>query len=285
MACCRFLFLCFTLTSRFSAAAQPACIDSVRLEIQPVQCYGLRNGGIVIDKVYQGTPPYYFSLDGVSYSTRPEFDRLWAGEYVLYVRDAQGCQWQQTVQVPEPEELQVQLSVSDDTVTIGQPFTLRAEVVPEGWPLAEISWRPPSLFVTQDTLAQTLSLSQSTVFALEIRDLNDCPARDQIAVTVEKSNLYFPNAFEPGSNQNSWFTVFAGEGVRQVTSLKVFNRAGGLVFERQSFAPNDPLKGWNGRWRGKLVQSGVFLWVAVIEYLDGHEEPFSGTVTVLRDGY
>lgn len=279
----RFLFL--LVFSPLAVFAQTNCLDSVRLDIQPVQCFGLRNGGIVIDKVFGGQAPYYFSLDGIAYSTRPEFDQLWGGLYTLYVRDAFGCIWQQLVEVPEPEELQVKLSVSADSVSIGEPFILRAEIVPEGRPLALISWRPPFLFNVQDTLVQTVSLSQSTVFAIEVRDFNDCPARDDIAVEVRQTNLFFPNAIEPGSNQNSWFTVFAGEGVRRVESLQVYNRAGGLIFEKKHLLPNDPVQGWNGKFRGRPVQPGVYPWLAEIEYNDGHTEHFKGTVTVVRDGY
>lgn len=276
---------CLLLFSTLNIYAQTSCLDSVRLDIQPVRCFGLRNGGIVIDKVFGGQAPYYFSLDGISYSTRPEFDQLWGGAYTLYIRDAFGCIWYQQVQVPEPEELQVKLSVSEDTVTLGQSFTLRAEIVPEGRPLAFISWRPPFLFEHQDTLVQTISLSESTTFAIEVRDYNDCPARDQITVEVKKTNLYFPNAIEPGSNQNSWFTAFAGEGVRRVESLRIYNRVGGLVFEKMQFPPNDPVQGWNGKYRGRPVQSGVYPWLAEIEFNDGHKEQFKGTVTVVRDGY
>ncbi|MBL7802989.1 MAG: gliding motility-associated C-terminal domain-containing protein [Saprospiraceae bacterium] len=285
VARCRTLLTAVILLGLRLAGAQTNCPDSLRLDIHPVRCYGLRNGEIIIEKVYGGQAPYYFSLDGISYSTRPEIDRLWGGTYTLYVRDGLGCIFQQEVYVPEPEELVVYIKSSADTVAIGEPFTLRAEIIPEGRPLAEISWRPPSLFAVQDTLVQTLTLSQSTAFAIEVRDHNDCPARANIDVIVSQSNLYFPNAIEPGSNQNGWFTVFAGEGVRRVESLRIFNRNGGLVFEKARFSPNDPVQGWNGRARGKPVQPGVYLWLAEIEYADGHKEKFKGSVTVLRDGY
>lgn len=279
-----FLLLSFLLVCHY-AWDQTACFDSVSLDIQSVKCFGLRDGGVVIRKVFGGQAPYSFSLDGLAYSTRPEFDRLKGGDYVLYVRDGLGCIEQYPFTIPEPEELIVQLSTTADTVALGEPFTLRAEVIPEGRPLAEISWRPPSLFARQDTLEQTLTLSQSTAFAIEVRDHNDCPARANIDVFVSESNLYFPNAFEPGSNQNGWFTVYAGEGVRRVESLRVYNRNGGLLFEKTHFAPNDPVQGWNGKSRGRSVQPGVYVWLSEIEFADGHREKFRGTVSVLRDGY
>ena len=72
-----FIILFIGLASLFAAKpAQASCIDSVRLNIRSVQCFGLRNGAIVIDSVYGGEKPFYFSIDGLSFSTRPVFEDL-----------------------------------------------------------------------------------------------------------------------------------------------------------------------------------------------------------------
>jgi hypothetical protein len=62
----------------------------------------------------------------------------------------------------------------------------------------------------------------------------------------------------------------------------VYSRNGSLVFERENFPPNDPLKGWNGRCRGKVVQSGVYPFLAVLEYRDGQKKSFQGSITVIN---
>ncbi|MEO6040163.1 MAG: hypothetical protein ABIQ93_17245 [Saprospiraceae bacterium] len=257
-------------------------MDSLGLTVQPVQCNGLRNGLIQIDTVYGGMPPYYFSLDGQSFSTRPSFDHLWPGHYQLWVKDALGCAKQWPVIVTEPELLQVYLHASDTSVVAGVPFMLQAEIAPQYAELQHIEWRPPNLFSHFDTLTQKLFLSETTTFAIEIENESGCIARDQLTVEVEKTNLYFPNVIRPGSNQDAFFTVYAGEGVARIVVLQVYNRAGGLLFERSGFAPNDPLTGWNGRADGKVVQVGVYPWRAVVQYLDGHLQQFQGSVTVVN---
>ncbi len=273
-------FLCF-LFCLSTAAAIADCVDSLSMTVQPVQCNGLRNGLIRIDSVYGGMPPFYFSLDGQSFSTRPSFDRLWPGNYQLWVRDALGCTKQWPVVINEPELLQVLLHSTDTSVVAGIPFSLYADVSPQNADLQKIEWRPPSLFMYSDTLKQRLFLSETTTFAIEIENQDGCIARDQITVEVEKTNLYFPNVIRPNSNQDAYFTVYAGEGVAQIVLLQVYNRAGGLIFERSDFAPNDPLKGWNGRAEGKAVQVGVYPWRAVVAYLDGTLRQFQGSVTVV----
>ena len=259
-----------------------ACVDSVDLEVHSVQCYGLRNGIIQVRNVFGGEKPYFYSIDGQSFSTNPYFDHLWPGGYTFYVRDASGCVKQWEVTVPEPEELQVRLFTDKDTVVEGGAVLVHAIVTPPGVPLQAIEWRPPNLFGVQDSLIQTAFLSESTDIAIEVRMPDGCIARDQIFVAVEKANLYFPNVIKPGSNQDAYFTLFAGEGISRIVSMSVFGRNGGIVFERFNFQPNDPLKGWNGRWGDKPAQPGVYLWVAVLEYLNGTKKQFQGNVTVVK---
>ncbi len=258
------------------------CVDSIHLNVQSVQCHGLRNGLLRVDTVFGGEMPFYYSIDGQTFSTRPEFDRLWAGHYTVYVRDASGCVNQWEIEVPEPEELLVTLIADATSVESGVAVQLHAEVYPDTAEIKAIDWRPPFLFSEQFTLDQTAWPVETTVFAIEVRDKNHCTAREQVVVEVTKTNLYFPNIIKQTSFTEDYFTVFAGEGVKQVVHLQVYDRSGGLVFQRNNFPPNDPVKGWNGKWKGRKVQPGAYVWVAVVEYLGGQQRQFSGAVTVVN---
>jgi hypothetical protein len=102
-------------------------------------------------------------------------------------------------------------------------------------------------------------------------------------VAVEQTNLYFPNAFSPDSNQDNYFTLHAGEGVERIVLLQVFNRGGNMVFEKRNFAPNDPQSGWNGKWQGRRAPTGVYPWVAQVQFLDGTKRRYSGGVTLINE--
>lgn len=257
------------------------CVDSIHVTVQPVQCHGLRNGLVRVDTVFGGEKPFYYSIDGHTFSTRPEFDRLWAGTYMIHVRDASGCVLMWQVDVLEPEELVVQVTADVTSVEAGQPVRLRADFWPDTADIQMIDWRPPFLFDAPNSLQQTAYPKVTTTFAVEIVDRNECVARDQVTVEVTRTSVYFPNIIKPTSNSDDYFTVFAGEGVAQVVYLQVYARTGELVFQRQNFQPNDPVKGWNGRLKGRRVQAGAYVWVAVVEYLDGTQRQFSGAVTVV----
>lgn len=275
------LFLAFFFFT--AAIARAGCVDSVHIKIRPVQCHGLRNGAVEVIEVFGGDAPYYFSIDGKSFSTRPVLDLLWAGEYTLYVRDASGCIQQYQVLVPQPEEFRVKLSVNDSSIVAGEWIQIKATVYPAGSAIAAIEWRPPGMFVFQDQLTQAVRVMEDTEFSVEVRNTNECTAFDQLTVPVAQTNLYFPNVFNPRSNQDNYFTLFAGQGVARIVVLQVFDRGGSLVFEKQNFLPNDPLKGWNGKWRGQLAPSGVYPWVAKVEFLNGNQHQYSGNVTLLSE--
>ncbi|MBC7773810.1 MAG: gliding motility-associated C-terminal domain-containing protein [Phycisphaerae bacterium] len=257
-------------------------VDSVRAVVTPVQCYGLRNGVIHVDTVFGGERPFYYSLDGQTFTTNPTFDRLWAGDYTLYVRDGTGYTKNWPITIKEPAELLVKLIVGATKIEAGEPLNIRALASVETDLLQQIEWRPPVLFPRQDTLRHTISIYESTQFAVIVRNQNGCTASDSLTVDVEKTNVYLPNVIKPGSASDAYFTVFAGEGVRRVVSLQVYSRGGALVFERQDFQPNAPLQGWGGRWNGKTAQSGVYLYLAVVEFWSGKQVRYEGTVTVVN---
>jgi len=59
--------------------------------------------------------------------------------------------------------------------------------------------------------------------------------------------------------------------------LKIYNRWGELVFES-----NNQLTGWDGTYKGELVQPAVFVYHLKVYCIDGQEYFKKGNVTVIR---
>ncbi|MBK8193966.1 MAG: hypothetical protein IPK76_12430 [Lewinellaceae bacterium] len=55
-----------------------------------------------------------------------------------------------------------------------------------------------------------------------------------------------------------------------------------MVYEHYNFQPNSPTIGWDGKHRGQELNPGVFVWYAVLEFIDGTEALYKGDVTVKR---
>jgi gliding motility-associated-like protein len=117
-----------------------------------------------------------------------------------------------------------------------------------------------------------------------VTDETGCIATDSVRIAVIKNRpVYIPNAFSPNNDgPNDLFTVYAGPAVESVQSLRVFDRWGNLVFERGEFAPNDESMGWDGRFDGRLMNGGVFVYFAEVRFIDGLVVNFKGDVTLVR---
>jgi gliding motility-associated-like protein len=95
--------------------------------------------------------------------------------------------------------------------------------------------------------------------------------------------FYMPNVFTPDFDGiNDYFFVQDAGDIREVQYLRIFDRWGALVFERRDFLPNDVLLGWDGTFRGKKANPGVYVWVLAGTFKDG--EPFleTGDLTLMR---
>ncbi|MCZ2100162.1 MAG: gliding motility-associated C-terminal domain-containing protein [Chitinophagales bacterium] len=123
---------------------------------------------------------------------------------------------------------------------------------------------------------------QSGVYTELFRTEASCDSIHVLHLRVSyNTDIYFPNVIT-GEGSNGYFTGYSTTKGTQIRSLSVFDRWGNRVFHREHFATNEPEAGWDGKFGGKDVVPGVYIWTAQIVHSDGREETFSGDVTVVR---
>ena len=110
-----------------------------------------------------------------------------------------------------------------------------------------------------------------------------CIRDNSLEIRVEKIyKLFVPNVFTPNRDGvNDRFTVFTNRAAKGVRKLLVYNRWGSCVYEGYDFPPNDDQYGWDGFFRGKKCNPGVFAWYTEVEFLDGHIAKKKGSITLL----
>ncbi len=244
---------------------------------------GDKDGRIEVQSVSGGTPPYAFSLDGVVFQENSNFAGLFAGPYTLIVQDSRECETETTQVVDPAPEITVNAGM-DTSIFLGDSIRLQAQV--SGGTALQYLWR------YQDGSGQEVSGEEifvrpfvSTGYLVEVVDtVTLCQASDAVFIGVRQDRrIFVPNAFSPnGDGVNDWFLVFADDAVVEIESLRVFDRGGNMVFEREGLTPNVDMQGWDGLFRGEELNPGVFAWVAVIEFVDGRTEVFSGDVMLMR---
>ena len=255
--------------------------------VSPISCFQANDGVIVIDSVNGGTTPYRYSLNGGPFGGSPAFVPLGPGTYDIVVEDATGCRAELQFRLEEPGEMQVVLLANfeseDNSIQIGDSILLQALVNIPAEAVDKVYWQPDSLGC--DTcLTATFAPQLSTAFSVRVIDNNGCSAADVARVIVRKDyNVFIPNVFSPnGDGANDVFMIFAGKEAKQVKAFQVFNRWGEPVMEWYDFPPNDPRFGWDGNFRGQLMNGAVFAYFAEIEMVDGQVVVFKGDVTLMR---
>ena len=120
-------------------------------------------------------------------------------------------------------------------------------------------------------------------YAFPFLTMYGCDSLHLIDLIVLPRNIYVPNVFSPNEDgENDFFTVFSDKTLALVGRLRVFDRWGELIFEKLDLPPNLPENGWNGDFRGRPVNAGVFVWFAELDFQDGVKRTIRGDVTVMR---
>ena len=98
------------------------------------------------------------------------------------------------------------------------------------------------------------------------------------------SQLFVPNVFSPnGDGINDLLKVYTGPGVAQVNFFTIYDRWGEKLYEDTNFLPADfYLEGWDGRFNGKDMNSGVYIYLAEVIFVDGAVLLYRGDITLLR---
>ena len=250
------------------------------IEWKKPTCLGDDDASISIDNIQGGVAPFLFAINDGPFSTESNFNGLSAGFYSVTVQDANGCELSSELIVEEGNYLQVNLG-EDLNIKLGETVTLNGNVTVNKEELEEISWEVTNDERTCDNcIVFDASPMRTSEYVLTVVDRNGCSAFDNIWIFVDaRDHIYIPNAFSPnGDGNNERFTIFTGKDVAKVRSFMVFNRWGEVMFERKNFQPNDEHFGWNGEYKGQLQNTGVFIYTAEIEFIDGTAKVFKGDV-------
>ncbi|MEZ5057192.1 MAG: PKD domain-containing protein [Saprospiraceae bacterium] len=262
----------------------------LNISTSDVACAGETNGSISVESVSSGTPPYSFSLNGGSSTTDRDFNNLPAGDYELRVVDQNGCEdvVNTTISSPSPLTVSISLSATATPVPLGDSIQLRAVLNVGPNQIQSIVWEPGNLPVCdtpniQNCLSFFTTPSGTTLYRVSVTDINGCIVTAELLVQVEKIRpVYIPSAFSPTDDDgiNDLFLIYGGPQISKVKSFLIFDRWGNLIHEYYNFDPSDQRHGWDGTYKGKEMNSNVYVFFAEIEFLDGEVEIYKGDVTL-----
>lgn len=137
---------------------------------------------------------------------------------------------------------------------------------------------PVARYTDQNIYRYSFDQTGDFLVVLETANLNStCVDTASVSVKVAESYLDVPNYFTPDDTPgvNDEFRVAYKSLVRFKCSI--FNRWGTKLYQW-----TDPAKGWDGKYNGKYVNTGVYFYVIEAEGSDGIKYRKGGDINILR---
>ncbi len=243
-----------------------AGFDTTKCFKDTVQLNGKMTGS-----TFLWTPSYALSSTSV---LNPFASPLTTTSYVLTVYDVLGC--------PKPGRDTVVVTVrppikafagNDTSAVVNQPIKLMAS----GGQL--YLWSPSTDLNFNDIQAPTALFANSGVYTYIVKVFTpeNCFSFDTLNIKVYKTapDIFVPNAFTPGKNQNNLFRPIP-VGISRIDYFRVYNRLGNLVF-----SSNDG-RGWDGTLAGKMQDPDTYVWVVQGRDFTGKIITKKGTMILIR---
>lgn len=206
--------------------------------ITDVECGNDTDGAIsIILENTVGEPTITWEdADGNEIGKGTSVEGLGLGNYTAVIEDTNGCVYEFTFTVdgPAPITADFDISVYDNGFNISEldgDDGFISTVIMGGIPEYDISWTGPGGFNSDDLIIEDL-IAGSYTFTLV--DSLGCQY-DTTIVLTEPSELTLPNGFTPNNDGSNDFFEILGLQRHPENNLKVFNRWGNVVYEKENY--------------------------------------------------
>ncbi|MDP2388459.1 MAG: M43 family zinc metalloprotease [Bacteroidota bacterium] len=230
------------------------------------------NGSITIQSVTGGIPPYVYDFNNSGFSSTTYYSPLNAGTYTLVVKDNQQC------------TLDVSVTVLSASSGPSDLFFITTEYTCEEGGSVTVSVNggtAPYLFSlnnTSYTASTIFSNLNEGIYSISVIDDNSCiyDSSFTIKALIDEEMAYIPNCFTPNSDiyNEKWFIT--GTCIKSI-SCRIFNRWGEEIAVLNKITDT-----WDGLYKNKIVQDGVYFYIVDIIFYTEREERRSGSITLLR---
>lgn len=134
---------------------------------------------------------------------------------------------------------------------------------------------------TSNVFENTHVYSDYGTYAITQIVMNDVGCRDTLSGVVKilpEFRFWMPNSFTPDNNGQNDVFIPVTIGISQY-QFEIYNRWGERIFET-----NNPKEGWNGNYKGKECQQGIYVWkLSFKNVISEQTEQHAGHVNLFRN--
>ena len=197
-----------------------------------------------------------------------------AGDYVYTVvfLDTSNCFDTLTATVHAYPLPGVHITSNDTTIKYGQSVMLTVTGA------SQYSWTPVGSLSDPNSPNPIATPTETTDYIVFALSDHQCRNSDTVRVTVDfRDNLLVPSGFTPNNDGKNDVFKIVNVTFQKLMEFRVFNRWG-----QEVFSTNDPMRGWDGKWKGVEQDMGNYTYIIRVAYPDGFVETYKGDVTLIR---
>lgn len=259
-------------TTEFMGASADIHIQDI--EIQDPTC--ITDDGVIQVFATADTGVLSYSIDDINFQSSSIFDSLGVGEYTVVINNDIGC----------PIFKKFVLYDGNDTriVALRERATdcshnSGSVTVSGGGGTGQFTYAIDDGEFQRHNTFPDLAYG---MYRLTAMDGNGCTSDTIASIIQGDCPVYIPNAFSPNDDGiNDLFQVYPHNGfLGRFTSFKIFDRWGNLLYEVGDFDYYNT--GWDGSFKGKRLNPGVFVYVVEFEQEDGEKQLLKGNVTLMN---
>ncbi|MBL7922296.1 MAG: T9SS type B sorting domain-containing protein [Bacteroidia bacterium] len=230
-------------------------------------------GSISILGIDGGTPPYLFSFNNTNYSTTDSFHNLAAGNYYIYIKDANGCIYMHKETVKDLDsKIEIHYKINT-TGNCEETYSVLIDSIVGGVPPYYLSVNGSPLFY-----AQSINDLTESEYVINVYDANNCITPNYIVNKTIKSKplIYIPNSFTPNNDGLNDFWIPFIDCVVEYKCL-IFDRWGILIKQM-----NNMEEFWDGIFKGKELPVGVYSYIIDIIEFSSKAKRLTGHINLIK---
>lgn len=190
--------------------------------------------------------------------------------YVIIATDqSSNCTGTDTIIITKYPVPQVSLT-NDTTVLAREQLLLTAQG-------AETYTWEPATWLSADNIHNPISTPQAPIrYTVTGKNQFGCSDTASVFINIHEE-MFIPNAFSPnGDGKNDVFKII-NFGYQEIAMFHVYSRWGELVFSTK-----DGSRGWDGTYRNKPADVGIYCYLIKIVTEPGITKDFKGQLMLLR---
>lgn len=191
--------------------------------------------------------------------------------HTVTITDANGCTQVDSilVQTYSPPIIQ---TINDTTITYPNCIQLTASGG------VSYSWTPADDLDCDDCPSPLACPTYQTTYCVSGTNANGCAGSDCVTISVDINcgDVFVPSAFSPNNDGNNDLECVYSDCFEYFT-FTIYNRWGEVVFE----SSNENIC-WDGTWKGKELNSAVFVYMLEGQLINGEAVSQKGNISLIR---